>query len=604
MDNNKLIEVVTAAKNGDKDAMNVLFSEFYDKVYYFALKTVKDEELALDITQESFIDVINNVHKLKEPVTFVAWLNRITYHQCTRYFKKRKDVLVESNDEDEGSIFDTIAEDNADFIPDEAIDNDEFRKTILSMIDDLTEEQRSAVLLFYYEEMSVKQIAEIQGVSEGTVKSRLNYARKSIKKSIEDYEEKNGIKLHAIPFFPFFKWLFDKDKKKMPPAAVIAVSKGITTATGVAITTSATTSTGIAALFAGIPLGVKIAGGTLAVLLIIAGLFAATKAFGSDDTDDEASYAGADISIVATEAVVATSDEVMTTVPTEEATTAPATEQDPTEPTRVSSNTNQTSNNQSSGSSSSGNNTSGSQTNTTDPTEPAPTQTTPAQTEPVQTEPPTTVPETEPATDTADIEESLSTVINKYMSIIKMLWPYSPGFNDSSDITRGEAMFFLYQFIYDKYGEKGAGKFTIPVSELNSWTQDLFAQTYNYSDISSSFTNVGNGIYLAYHAETDEMEFTLSGGGGGRNPSFVITKETISNDTYKVTIGIGQKKALLDKAIPGYTNPVYTSEDGTEIGVEYLKELTVRYTNGNWTLVSLVTTGEYDSIPWLEPEGK
>ena len=47
-------------------------------------------------------------------------------------------------------------------------------------------------MMYYFDEMSVKQIAEIQGVSEGTVKSRLNYARKAIKKSVESYEKKNN----------------------------------------------------------------------------------------------------------------------------------------------------------------------------------------------------------------------------------------------------------------------------------------------------------------------------------------------------------------------------------------------------------------------------
>ena len=93
-----LIALVTAAQNGDSDAMNTLFNAFYERVYYFALKTVKDETLACDITQETFVEIINTLHKLEEPAAFVSWTRKIAYHQCTRYFRKRQDILV---DEDE-----------------------------------------------------------------------------------------------------------------------------------------------------------------------------------------------------------------------------------------------------------------------------------------------------------------------------------------------------------------------------------------------------------------------------------------------------------------------------------------------------------------------
>jgi len=204
----KLVLLVTAAQRGNNAALNEIFNEYYNDLYYFALKTVKSDDLAFDITQEAFIEIINTLGNLKEPAAFVTWAKQITYHQCTRYFKKKKDVIVDE-DEDGNTVFDTLREENSEFIPDEALDKSDFKKTVLAILDELSEEQRAATMMYYFDEMSVKQIAEIQGVSEGTVKSRLNYARKSIKNSVEEYEKKNGIKLHAIPFFPLFKWIFE-----------------------------------------------------------------------------------------------------------------------------------------------------------------------------------------------------------------------------------------------------------------------------------------------------------------------------------------------------------------------------------------------------------
>ena len=97
MEKEKLVSLVTAAQNGDNDAMSELFNAFYNDFYYFALKTVKDDELALDITQEAFVEIINTLGNLKEPAAFVTWAKQITYHQCTRYFKKKKDVLLDED---------------------------------------------------------------------------------------------------------------------------------------------------------------------------------------------------------------------------------------------------------------------------------------------------------------------------------------------------------------------------------------------------------------------------------------------------------------------------------------------------------------------------
>ncbi len=284
MEKEQLISTVSAAQNGDNDALNTLFNEYYNDLYYFALKTVKDDETALDVTQEAFVEIINTLSNLKEPAAFVTWAKQITYHQCTRYFKKKKDVLVDE-DEDGNTVFDTLEEDNAEFIPDEALDKSDFKKTVLAILDELSEEQRSATMMYYFDEMSVRQIAEIQGVSEGTVKSRLNYARKAIKMSVEEYEKKNNIKLHALPFFPFFKWLFESSfKGGIPLNSAKIIAEGVGTATGTSITvatatTAAVTATAVTTTATAVGIGAKIAALPL-VTKIIAGIVAASIAIG------------------------------------------------------------------------------------------------------------------------------------------------------------------------------------------------------------------------------------------------------------------------------------------------------------------------------------
>lgn len=295
MEKEKLVSLVTAAQNGDAEATNELFNAFYNDLYYFALKTIKDDEIALDVTQDAFVEIINTLGNLKEPAAFVTWAKQITYHQCTRHFRKKKDVLVDE-DEEGNTIFDDIKEENSEFIPDEALDQNDFKKTILSILDELSEEQRSAVMMYYFDEMSVGQIAEIQGVSAGTVKSRLNYARKAIKTSVEEYEKKNNIKLHAIPFFPFFQWLFKGSfSKGVPAKSAKIIAEGVSASTGATVVASAsasgvvttattTTAVGLGAKIASIPVTVKIIAAAVAATVVVGG--AATAVILSNGNED------------------------------------------------------------------------------------------------------------------------------------------------------------------------------------------------------------------------------------------------------------------------------------------------------------------------------
>lgn len=279
MERMKLIKLVTAAQSGDHKAVDTLFNAYYNDVYYFALKTVKDEETACEVTQDTFVSILKNFKDLKEPAAFVTWMKQIAYNHCARFFQKKKDILVEE-DEEGNTVFDTVPEERAEFIPDESLDQEDFRKTIMVMLDELSPEQRSATMLYYYSEMSVKQIAQIQGVSEGTVKSRLNYARKSIKKSVEDYEKKNNIKLHSVALLPLLFWLFAGTKEDMPAEAVPIVVDGVAAETGFVLTVGSSSAFGGAVLLAklmGLPVIIKVTAVVAVVVLVIACISAAIQ---------------------------------------------------------------------------------------------------------------------------------------------------------------------------------------------------------------------------------------------------------------------------------------------------------------------------------------
>lgn len=287
--NEKLIEMVQAAQNGEEHGISALYDAFHQDIYYYIFKIVNDEELAADLTQDTFVDILQKIGTLREPGAFVTWSRQVAYSRCTAHFRKRKELLADE-DEDGYSVFDTLEEDRSEFIPDAALDQEDLKATIQAMCDALPEEQRAALLMRYFEEMSVSQIAEIQGVSEGTVKSRLNYGRNALRKAVEDYEKKNGIKLHCAGVVPLLLWLFAQSGKgaagtAAAAATAAAATTSAATATAAAATTAAATTTAtttaaagasglVAKLMAG-GLATKLAVGGLAVALTVGGVLGA-----------------------------------------------------------------------------------------------------------------------------------------------------------------------------------------------------------------------------------------------------------------------------------------------------------------------------------------
>ena len=118
MEKHDLKAVVLRAQNGDSHAMEELYTAFYESVFYFAKKTLRDENLAYDITQETFLEVIRTIGQLDAPEAFATWIRQITFHQCTRYFKKKKDVLLDE-DEDGNTILDTMEDEDEGALPEE-----------------------------------------------------------------------------------------------------------------------------------------------------------------------------------------------------------------------------------------------------------------------------------------------------------------------------------------------------------------------------------------------------------------------------------------------------------------------------------------------------
>ena len=194
--------LINRAKSGDLQAMEELLEAAHTSVSYQCRKMMPRLEDAEDLTQEVLLAVYQKIDMLKEPKAFWSWLNRITATHCMNALSRNHVDLQFAEDEDGHSVVDDLEVLDEHLIPDKALDNAETARMIDEIVSDLPETQRMSTLLYYYNEMSVREIAQIMNVPENTVKSRLNLARKAIKDKVLDYE-KQGVKLYSVSILPF-----------------------------------------------------------------------------------------------------------------------------------------------------------------------------------------------------------------------------------------------------------------------------------------------------------------------------------------------------------------------------------------------------------------
>ena len=221
----ELLELIRRSREKDLDAQEELVRAVQDRVYYHCKKMLKNKEDAEDTTQTVLMTMIASLDKLKEPAAFWAWVNGITANQCKHLLTAPHKEWQIPEDEEGNSMLESVENLDETLVPEKVLDNGETRRMILGLVDEPPPEQRMSVLFYYYDEMSVKQIAEAMDTSEGTVKSRLNYARKSIKAGVEDYERK-GVKLYGVS--PLVLLVFflrqEADGTLLDPATAAAVA--------------------------------------------------------------------------------------------------------------------------------------------------------------------------------------------------------------------------------------------------------------------------------------------------------------------------------------------------------------------------------------------
>ena len=186
-------DLMVMYQKGEVRAFEVLLSRHRKPVYNFILRFVGDKETAEDLLQETFMRVIKGADAYKRQAKFTTWLYTIARNLCVDQTRRRKHRRHASLDapmdtsEESGSLMDVIA--SNEMASDRKSVNKELFATMQRAIAGLSEEQREVFLMREFLDMPFKQIADVVGVPENTVKSRMRYALEKLRLELDEYKD-------------------------------------------------------------------------------------------------------------------------------------------------------------------------------------------------------------------------------------------------------------------------------------------------------------------------------------------------------------------------------------------------------------------------------
>ena len=237
-----LEQAIEDLRSGNQQGFRIIYDQTHDYVYSQARMLLRNESDAGDLVQEVYINAYNSIQSLQDNKKIYSWLGGIAFRQATKIMRKQRDVLLS---DDEGTLFDMVVELDPDVQPEHAMDKEYTQEVIAELIERLPPLQQAALTAFYYDELSIRQIAQAYDCSENTIKSRLNYAKKSLKEYVLEKEKKEGIKLYSLcPAVLLAALSFRLSQESMPVGDANAVYGGITQSLSLSEPATAVAKTG------------------------------------------------------------------------------------------------------------------------------------------------------------------------------------------------------------------------------------------------------------------------------------------------------------------------------------------------------------------------
>lgn len=172
---------VREARAGEPDAWEALLARYRLPLYAYVFELVHHEQAALDIVQESFINAARHIRSLRQDEKFGSWLFNIAHQKCIQHWRRQRPAEISIDPLDEDFL-------DLDPGPEELLIRKEQEEAFMKALGQLTVPHRAVLLLHFMEDFSLEEIARITDTQLGTVKSRLHYARRTLRKLLEENE--------------------------------------------------------------------------------------------------------------------------------------------------------------------------------------------------------------------------------------------------------------------------------------------------------------------------------------------------------------------------------------------------------------------------------
>jgi RNA polymerase sigma factor (sigma-70 family) len=181
--------LIVRAKTGDQTAQGKLVQLWYKRIYNFGYKFFMDHDMAMEVSQRTFISMCKNLTTLQDTSRFKPWLYKIAVNYCREEVRKKKGNrslsfdLVWNRDAEDSPQWESSAQryDN----PERQLQQLELSDILQKALFELSDEQREIVIMKEYEGLKFREIAEVLNISENTVKSRMYYGLDGLKKILE-----------------------------------------------------------------------------------------------------------------------------------------------------------------------------------------------------------------------------------------------------------------------------------------------------------------------------------------------------------------------------------------------------------------------------------
>ena len=193
MKNKSDTQLVLEAKNGNESALEEIYHRYEKSLFYTAYKITGNKDDAQDALQDTFLQISRSICDIQRPEFLKLWMNRIIAGKCRDIFRRNKTVTV---DMDTPQFYNQYVEERIDHLPEKELRFQTDKELIDYYIMQLPYLQREAIIMMYFQNFSLQQIADLSNEPLGTIKSRIHLAKKSLRQHLAAYEKREDVNVN------------------------------------------------------------------------------------------------------------------------------------------------------------------------------------------------------------------------------------------------------------------------------------------------------------------------------------------------------------------------------------------------------------------------